>query len=311
MWKKVLKDYFSFTRKERIAVLSLLLVFALVLFLPSLFNKPSEQTNKPDEQLLTAIRQLTNNVGGHSADSILIASPRLIQKKNQTELFHFDPNTISEMEWLQLGVGQKATSSILKYISKGGRFKEPEDLLKMYSLPKKTAEKLIPYVIIKNTVNSHPKERTYVKNPSLKTGVPAQKQKNYFEIEINSTDTSELKLLPGIGGRRAAAIVEYRNLLGGFISIDQISEVFNLPDSVFRKLKPFFKLDTSLVDKININTATLSQLSKHPYIGSQTGRVIVEYRSQHGFFKDQDELQKLHYFDENLYRRLSSYLTVK
>ena len=60
-------------------------------------------------------------------------------------------------------------------------------------------------------------------------------------VNINTADTSAFIALPGIGNKLALRIVNFRDKLGGFYSIDQIGETYGLPDSVFRKIKPILK----------------------------------------------------------------------
>lgn len=47
------------------------------------------------------------------------------------------------------------------------------------------------------------------------------------------------------------------------------------------------------VDKININTADVVQLEQLPGIGPSLAASIVEYREQHGWFQDRDELLQI------------------
>ena len=83
------------------------------------------------------------------------------------------------------------------------------------------------------------------------------------QIDLNSSDSSELVKLPGIGPVFAAKIMRYRDNLGGFSDVSQLMEIAGLPDSL---MEWFVVTDTVPVRKLLVNTATLAELRRHPYI---------------------------------------------
>lgn len=318
MWKKIAKEYLTFTKKERRAILVLLIVFGIILVNPYLFSDTSEVSLSDNRELVDQLKQLipdsqeparrpgTNRRNIYFAEEVVPGS----------EFFYFDPNTISEDQWMRLGVNARAAATIRKYISRGGRFRKPEDLKKIYTLNTGVAEKLIPWIVITNPEGRKDSEIVYSSTQNFFSGAedseqPANRRqpKNYFEIEINAVDTATLKRLPGIGSARARAMVRYRTSLGGFISIDQVSEVYNLPDSLFGKLRPYLKLDTGTVRKINLNTAKYAELAAHPYIKRAAAEAILAYRKSHGLFTAVADLKQLHYFDDALLQKLIPYFT--
>ena len=52
-------------------------------------------------------------------------------------------------------------------------------------------------------------------------------------VRINNSDISLWKKIKGIGSKRASQIIKYRQLLRGFININQIKEVYSINDSFF------------------------------------------------------------------------------
>ena len=70
------------------------------------------------------------------------------------ELFEFDPNTLSVNGWKRLGLREKTIQTIQNYISKGGSFRNPEDIKHVYGLFPDEAERLLPYIKIKNSDKS-------------------------------------------------------------------------------------------------------------------------------------------------------------
>ena len=97
-------------------------------------------------------------------------------------------------------------------------------------------------------------------------------------VELNSADTTRLKMLRGIGSGYAKIIVAYREKLGGFYAASQLLEVYKFPDETYQKIKNQLSVDTTLIRKIKINEATVKELKSHPYISYYQALSIVENR---------------------------------
>ena len=97
-------------------------------------------------------------------------------------------------------------------------------------------------------------------------------------VELNSADTTRLKMLRGIGSGYAKMIVAYREKLGGFYKAEQLLEVYKFPDETYQKIKHQLSVDTTLIRKIKINQTTVKQLKSHPYISYYQALSIVENR---------------------------------
>ncbi len=219
-------------------------------------------------------------------------------------MFYFDPNTLDAAGWQKLGIKDKTVASMQKYIAKGGRFREPEDLQKVWGLRDDEKDRLIPYVRIAAQAQ-----------PSYKNNYSAYEKKSYEKkvietLDINLGDSSAFDALPGIGGGYSRRIINFRNRLGGFYKVEQIAETFGLPDSVFQKIKPLLTISGIDVKKLNVNTAKEEELKAHPYIRWQLAKIITAYRQQHGDFKTLQELKKIMTIDEDTYNKISPYLTI-
>lgn len=97
-------------------------------------------------------------------------------------------------------------------------------------------------------------------------------------VELNSADTTRLKMLRGIGSGYAKMIVAYREKLGGFYATSQLLEVYKFPDETYQKIKHQLSVDTTLIRKIKINEVTVKELKSHPYISYYQALSIVENR---------------------------------
>lgn len=225
---------------------------------------------------------------------------------NEVELFYFNPNTLDEIGWKKLGVKDKTITTIKKYISKGGKFYKPSDIAKIWGITPQQADKLIPYVAIeKNETDKKTfTNTTYVNNYEKKKFTPTI-------IDINTADTTAFIALPGIGSKLAQRIVTNREKLGGYYKIDQIAETFGLADSVYQKLKSRFNITPNSYKLININAATLDELKAHPYCRYAIANAIINYRNQHGNFNGIADIKKVMLVTDEVFTKLSPYLTTK
>ena len=223
----------------------------------------------------------------------------------KTELFYFDPNTISAEQWRQLGLRDKTISTIENYINKGGKFKSAEDLKKIYGLHDDEYERISPFVKIEN------QSSVINKNVANNSFSNTSNKKNYHgeAIDINNADTTTFMQLPGIGNKLANRIITFRERLGGFFSVEQIAETYALPDSTFIKIKPFLKTNSEL-KKININTADANTLKQHPYIKWNLANAIIQYRNQHGLFKSINDVEQIVVITPEIFKKISPYLKV-
>ena len=224
----------------------------------------------------------------------------------QAESFLFDPNSATVEDWGRLGIKEKTALTIQKYIAKGGRFYKPEDIKKIWGLHVSDAERLLPYVRIKETAGSY---QSFEKPESQKT-TNSLMRKVVRDVDINLADTLAFKDLPGIGSKLSQRIVAFREKLGGFHSIEQVGETYFLPDSVFQKIKPHLIISSGQLKQININSASAEQLKSHPYIRYNLANAIISYRKQHGNFKSIDDLKKIMIFSEEEFIKTAPYFTM-
>ena len=124
-------------------------------------------------------------------------------------------------------------------------------------------------------------------------------------VDLNTADTTELMRIPGIGPARARHIVEYRHALGGYHSIAQVHEAYDLPEH----LGDWVHISTPTIEKLRINRASLSQLRAHPYLTFYQARAIVELRKREGDIRSVRQLLFLDEFTEADIARLTPYLS--
>lgn len=318
MSKQFIKDCFSFTKKERTGITALLILILFFVALPILYPliiKPESVTYESYQDEIAAIKLKQQDslfsyakadyAGEEGYKKNYPENVYNVRNKSMPQLFYFDPNTAGENDWKRLGLRDKTIQTILHFIEKGGRFQKPDDIRKIWGLHQDEIARLMPYIKIKEkSVAGNYTETAYEKVPFksfVKTNTP---------IDINIADTGALIALPGIGTKLSQRIISYRDKLGGFYSVNQLSETFGLPDSTFQKIKQRFVLQSIQLKKININTATAEEMKHHPYLRYQLANAILQYRNQHGNYKAVTDIKKLMVITDEVFEKIAPYLTV-
>jgi DNA uptake protein ComE-like DNA-binding protein len=231
MKKKWIHSFLYFSKRDRngIAVLLVLICATIIVpyFIPEKDVTPT--INWELQRKIDSVVQYQNNPYQPKNENTS-SSPASFSTKLHP--FPFDPNTISSEGWLQLGLSSRTVETIINYRNKGGRFYKPEDLRKIYTLKKEEADALIPFIRLPDVASAPPEQRQKFKSA-----------KTYAVVRINSATEEDWKALPGIGDVLSKRIVKFRNAIGGFSSVEEVSKTYGLTDSVFQQIKPYLVLE--------------------------------------------------------------------
>jgi competence protein ComEA len=289
-----IRGFFGFSQKETNAFLIL-----LPLMIAALISEPLYRRWKfahHDGRLFDQ----------HYADSILttITDIRVDSSKSSTSIRaarrfrKFDPNTMREDEMIALGLSPALANRVIRYRLKGGKFKNKNDLLKIYGMDSVWFNEAIAWIIIPPPTAS----ATLPRNFETKIVIHEQ-------LDINSADSVQLVNVFGIGPTLSRRIRAYRDRLGGFISMDQVSEVYGLDTIVLKQLKKKFAVSPDFrPQQIDLNSETVEELIRHPYIKRKEAYMMLNYRRQHGDFKSINDLQQLPIGSSDWLEKLKPYL---
>lgn len=97
--------------------------------------------------------------------------------------------------------------------------------------------------------------------------------------DLNVCTAAELEQLPGIGPVLSERIIRYRALLGGFVALEQLGEVYGIDSTVARLVSGRLTLTFEAVRPLLLDSASFGSLARHPYVGYETARLIEAYRS--------------------------------
>ena len=318
-WQEFLKDYLTFTRKERIGIIVIISLIIIIFLLPKIVSPFSSSASfKTDTTWISKLKHLElkkekkeTPSDDNSDEYYSYQYDRNKVNNVKGDLFYFDPNTLSSEGWIKLGLKEKTIQIIKNYLAKGGSFRKPEDLQKIYGIRISQYERFAPYIRIESSGNTKPYPINPQSTSSNENAYTKSAYSRYSVIDINSSDTTAFITLPGIGSKLAARIVNFREKLGGFYSIDQVGETYGVPDSTFQSIKKYLKLEEINLIKININAATVDELKAHPYIKWSIANPIVAYRNEHGPFSKLEDIKKIMAVTEDVYNKIAPYLSLQ
>lgn len=222
------------------------------------------------------------------------------------KLSAFDPNTADSTLLLSLGLQPWQVRSIYRYRAKGGIYRQPSDFARLYGLTVKQYKELLPYIRISDEYK--PAAEVYGRTDAVKSGrdtlrYPVKLQPGQY-VTLDDADTASLRKVPGIGRYYASRIVRYRNDLGGYVSVAQLSEIEGIPEAALS----YFRVTGGAVRKLNLNRLTLNELKHHPYINFYQARRIIDYRRLKGPLHSIDDLRLLKDFSQRDIERLRPYV---
>ena len=221
------------------------------------------------------------------------------------KVFPFDPNTATDVDLLTLGIDKNIVKNILKFREKNGRFYKKEDLKRMYGFSEIDFLRLEKYININDN-------QQFTNNKNIVSEIADSKKPNTGKtnrpVDVNKANVAEWLELRGIGSTFAARIVEQREKLGGFASIEQIKNIHGLHDSTYRNILPYLTLSTPIYRKISINKITIEN-GTHPYLTRKQVEVLSRYRLNHGEFKKIEDLKNTGIFSADMLEQLKPYLS--
>jgi competence ComEA-like helix-hairpin-helix protein len=216
---------------------------------------------------------------------------------------NIDLNTATAHELRDLrGIGEVLAERIVKYRDSKGGFRSKEELLQVYGIDEElyasisdqiyTSEVELPVRLVADVVEQ-----------------PKEQKKNVI-VDLNMASQTELQQVRGIGPAFSERIVEYRKRLGGFVTKEQLLEIYGIDEDHFEMIQGQIKLNPAQVKRININTASEKELRQHPYMSKQIAEQIVRYRIRKKFTHT-EEIKKLMLVDEPVFVKLAPYITVE
>lgn len=280
----------------------------------------------PQRPVAQKERQPHKTTGGTTSQIIFAEAEEALP-----ESLPFDPNTADSTTLLRLGLSPWQVRSIYRFRAKHGRYHTPEDFMRTPHLTVEQWDHLAPliriadkYRLLSETGRIPERHASYGRPDSSASHAAATPSattrerlprdtvrypEKYAEgtiVDLNTADTTTLKHIPGIGSYRAKKIVEYRKRLGGYVRVEQIMEACQMPDEVM----DWLRITPHEIARIDINSSSVNQMMRHPYISFYLAKDIFEWRKKHGPIKDASLLQSFPSFRSEQWPLLQHYITL-
>ncbi|MBR5644706.1 MAG: helix-hairpin-helix domain-containing protein [Salinivirgaceae bacterium] len=307
--KQFFVEYFSMNRMQLSGTMVLIFLIIVVSLLPRFVANYKANRSQPDFARFDSI--LANYVP---------LADESVSRHSDTEIsdtvFMFDPNTATYDDFLCLGLSERISANIVKYRNSGGRFKVPADFAKIYGISDSVYSRLEPYISIAAKSPAESRKQT-AKNRYSDGKKAGKAPKTDYEpkelpiVELNAADSAQLVALRGIGSVLARRIIAYREMLGGYHSVEQLREIRNLSPETYANLYSQFTVDTVRIMKIDLNNFKYKQLSSHPYMSVAQLNAIMNYKKLMGKFNAVDDLLKYKLVDTLTYDKISPYLEAR
>lgn len=305
------KNFFEFSKRERIGVAIFLVLGGTLVIVPRYWYEKYPPLAEEKEwrkwmQQIPGDSQVNLETETYSAAT---GSPTGVMEK-EIHLRPFDPHLQTEESWVAMGIPIRTARTIMRYVQKGGRFRQAGDIRKIWGIREEDVQRLLPFVRLPQQVVG-----------GQSTSEIQQNNRNEFRqrvesmqpavIDINTADSASWTALPGIGAVLSRRIVRYREMRGGFQSIQDLRKVYGLSDSVYQQILPFLRISQAqasttevAVDTAFLNRAPVKQLMIRLSISYEIARSIVSYRQQYGPFQQVEDLKKIAFIHDSLYRQI-------
>ena len=135
-----------------------------------------------------------------------------------------------------------------------------------------------------------------------------QYPKKALSFELNSADSLDLVQLYNIGPVVARRILKYRSLLGGYVRREQLREVYGIDSARYNDIAPHLTVDPSRITPIDINTADIDRLKRHPYLDYYQAKAIIRLREERGAYAGVRDILNIPIIDSETFTRIEPYL---
>ena len=284
-----LKSYFQFTKSQRSGIMFLVLL--CVIFQSGYFfidfNSPTNHSKEKQEWL---------------AFQTEIDSLKQIKRDYIPKIYPFNPNFITDFKGQKLGMSVAEIDRLLAFRKTNKYVNTPEDFQKVTKISDSLLNTMVPYFKFPDWVTNKKEFKSKYKSFE-------NKKEKIVILDINQATKEDLIKVYGIGPALSDRILKLKDLLGGFVSMEQMNDVWGLSPEVIENLNKNFKVSVlPKVNKVDINNASIKELMLFPYFKYALAKAIVTYRSMNGDFKNNADLTKINGFPNEKLNVISLYL---
>jgi DNA uptake protein ComE-like DNA-binding protein len=274
---KTISSYFNFSRNQRTAVFFLFGIIVILQLTYFFVDFSSFSKVSPEKEKWLSLQS--------QIDSIKKDKLNYVPK-----IYPFNPNFITDYKGYKLGMSVPEIDRLLAFRKENKYVNSAKEFQAVTKVSDSLLNTISPYFKFPDWVNKKKEFKNYKNFPNTAF---AKKEKIVI-IDINKATQEELINIYGIGEAISLRILKFKESLGGFVSMEQMKDVWGLSPEVIENLNSHFKVLTlPNVKKVDINNASIKELSQFPYFNYQLAKQIVTFRSMNGDIKNIDDLTKI------------------
>ena len=214
-----------------------------------------------------------------------------VEKLNYVpKIYPFNPNFITDFKGYKLGMSVAEIDRLLAFRKENKYVNSPKEFQVVTKVSDSLLNAISPYFKFPDWVNDKKEFKDYKKSPYTAFA----KKGKIVVIDINQATREDLIKIYGIGEVISLRILKEKESFGGFVSMEQMKDIWGLSPEVITNLNTHFSiLVLPKLKKIDINNASIKELSQFPYFKYPISKKIVTYRSMNGDFKNAEDLTKI------------------
>ncbi len=223
----------------------------------------------------------------------------------ERKIYPFNPNFITDSKGYKFGMTAAQIDKLLAFRKQGLFVNSSEEFQQVTGVSDSLLNVMAPYFKFPDWVNN---KNDHENKKSNSKWIEYPKKEAIKIIDINSATKEDLIKISGIGEAISERIVKQKDMLGAFVSMEQMKDIWGLAPEVVEKLNQSFTISTKPNPrKININEASIKELGQFPYFRYPISKNIVTYRSMNGAIKI-DDLSKIKGFPVDKIKIIALYL---
>lgn len=306
--KEQFKDFFYFSRGEKngiLVLLGVLLVLITVPFIIPIFSENKPYVNQHYASEIELFNQSLKIVEEPEYNNRL--NQIIIERYDSLTLFYFNPNITSAEKYKKLGLTDKQITTIFNYLNKGGKFYIKDDFKKIYGIRNQQYQILKPYILLPEK-----EQNTNYNSASIKER--GSKSDSLFVFDPNKATNDEFLNL-GLSQKQTNVIRNYLSKGGHFRDKEDFKKIYGISPEQYAQLEPYIFIKSENKNEkepdllqIEINQATIAQLTEIKGIGSQSAKAIINYRNKIGGFVRIEQILEIKYISENNYNLFKNQL---
>jgi len=212
-------------------------------------------------------------------------------KVEKPGLYPFNPNYLSDYRAYVFGMEPHSIDQLLAFRKSGTWIRSAEEFKSIAGIEDSLMAEIGPYLIF-----------TEWKKTIVRKNAMAKK------MGLNHCRAANLKTIYGVGEKLSMWIIKYRKYLKGYSDMDQLYEVFGMDSSVVERIQKRFEIKVlPKINKLDLDTVSVDDLAKLPYLTATDAQNIIRRRSSNAGM-ELDDLQNIEGFDSLKIKRISLYL---